>query len=252
MAASATDVVLDVPATGLLAPGDRRRSYALSDVAGPDGTVIVFICNHCPYVKAVIDRLVADARALIAEGIGFAAISSNDAAAYRRNSLDRMKTFATAHAFPFPYLHDETRRSREPTAPSARPTSSATITRFGSSTAAASTRAARPLPAGRPARARRSHARDRRRPRARRADPVDGCWIKWDSGCRAPRQTARGSSGRGRGGRRRQGWRFARNVHASRVQWASLQRVVGGLVWRGSSGSPSSIAHCLMSRQSCG
>ncbi len=110
MAASATDVVLDVPAPDFLLPATDGRSYALSDVAGPDGTVIVFICNHCPYVKAVIDRLVADARALIAEGIGFAAISSNDAAAYPEDSFDRMKTFATAHAFPFPYLHDETQK----------------------------------------------------------------------------------------------------------------------------------------------
>jgi len=68
--------------------------------------VIVFICNHCPYVKAVIDRLVADARALMAEGIGFAAICSNDAAAYPEDSFDNMKRFADAHGFVFPYLHD--------------------------------------------------------------------------------------------------------------------------------------------------
>ena len=69
--------------------------------------MIVFICNHCPYVKAVIDRLVADARTLMAEGIGFAAICSNDANAYPADSFEAMQHFAQAHAFPFPYLHDE-------------------------------------------------------------------------------------------------------------------------------------------------
>ncbi|MGO9431716.1 thioredoxin family protein, partial [Rhodoblastus sp.] len=69
--------------------------------------VIVFICNHCPYVIAVIDRMVADARVLMNEGVGFAAICANDANAYPDDSFDRMKLFAQAHNFPFPYLHDE-------------------------------------------------------------------------------------------------------------------------------------------------
>ncbi len=107
MAASATDIVLDVPAPDFLLPATDGKTYALRDVAAPSGTVIVFICNHCPYVKAVIGRLVADARALMAEGVGFAAISSNDAASYPEDSFDKMKAFAEAHAFPFPYLHDE-------------------------------------------------------------------------------------------------------------------------------------------------
>jgi peroxiredoxin len=83
------------------------KSYQLKDVAGPNGTVIVFICNHCPYVKSVIDRLVEDARALMEEGIGFAAICSNDAKNYPEDSFDNMKRFAKAHDLPFPYLHDE-------------------------------------------------------------------------------------------------------------------------------------------------
>jgi hypothetical protein len=69
---------------------------------------MVFICNHCPYVKASIDRLVGDARALMAEGIGFAAICSNDAQGYPEDSFDNMKRFAEAHELPFPYLRDET------------------------------------------------------------------------------------------------------------------------------------------------
>jgi hypothetical protein len=79
-------------------------------VAGKNGTVIVFICNHCPYVIAVIDRLVADARALMAEGIGFAAICANDSATYPEDSFPNMKRFAEKHKFPFPYLHDESQK----------------------------------------------------------------------------------------------------------------------------------------------
>jgi hypothetical protein len=79
----------------------------LADVAGKNGTVVVFICNHCPYVKAVIGRLLEDAKLLLAEGIGFAAISSNDAAAYPEDSFPNMQRFAERHGLPFPYLYDE-------------------------------------------------------------------------------------------------------------------------------------------------
>ena len=107
MAATATDVLLDTPAPDFRLPATDGKTYALADVAGETGTVIVFICNHCPYVKAVIDRLVADARVLAADGIGFAAICSNDATDYPEDSFENMKRFALAHKFPFPYLHDE-------------------------------------------------------------------------------------------------------------------------------------------------
>ncbi|MGH6850117.1 MAG: thioredoxin family protein, partial [Methylocella sp.] len=107
MAASATEVILNTQAPDFWLPATDGRTYALDDVAGENGTVIVFICNHCPYVKAVIDRLVADARLLLAEGTGFAAICSNDATDYPEDSFANMKRFAQAHNFPFPYLHDE-------------------------------------------------------------------------------------------------------------------------------------------------
>src|SRR2546426_4846754 len=106
-AMAATASPLGTPAVDFALPATDGRTYALADVAGAKGTVIVFICNHCPYVKAVIDRMVADARALLAEGIGFAAICSNDATAYPEDSFDNMTRFATAHGFTFPYLHDE-------------------------------------------------------------------------------------------------------------------------------------------------
>lgn len=107
MAASPTQIVLDVSAIDFRLPATDGRTYALDDVAGERGTVIAFICNHCPYVIAVIDRLVADARALKQEGIGFAAICSNDAETYPDDSFPNMQRFAEAHDFPFPYLHDE-------------------------------------------------------------------------------------------------------------------------------------------------
>ena len=107
MAATPTLPTLDTPAPSLRLPGTDGRTYTLDTIAGENGTVIVFICNHCPYVKAVIDRLVADARALMVEGIGFAAICANDAKAYPADSFEGMQRFAQAHAFSFPYLHDE-------------------------------------------------------------------------------------------------------------------------------------------------
>jgi peroxiredoxin len=108
MAAKGTQIVLDSPAAEFRLPATNGKSYSMDDVAGERGTVVVFICNHCPYVKAVIDRMVADARVLISEGVGFAAICSNDAASYPEDSFENMKHFAKAHDFPFPYLHDET------------------------------------------------------------------------------------------------------------------------------------------------
>src|SRR6267142_6088062 len=80
MATTATQGVLDTPAAEFRLPATDGKTYALDDVAGEKGTVVVFICNHCPYVKAVIDRLVSEARVLMSEGVGFAAICSNDAA----------------------------------------------------------------------------------------------------------------------------------------------------------------------------
>ncbi|MGD1926692.1 MAG: thioredoxin family protein [Paracoccaceae bacterium] len=89
-------------------PGTDGRTYSLDDIRGPSGTLIMFICNHCPYVTSAIDRIVRDAQALRGQGIGVAAICSNDARTYPADSFDRMVSFAKAHGFPFPYLHDET------------------------------------------------------------------------------------------------------------------------------------------------
>jgi peroxiredoxin len=95
------------PAVDATLPGVDGTKHSIFDQAGPNGLVVTFICNHCPYVKAVIARIVRDATDLKAEGIGFVAISSNDAEAYPEDSFDNMKLFAAAHRFPFPYLYDE-------------------------------------------------------------------------------------------------------------------------------------------------
>lgn len=84
--------------------GKRRSIFAEK---GPNGLVVAFICNHCPYVRAVIDRIVREATDLKAYGIGFVAVSSNDADAYPEDSFDNMAIFARRHRFPFPYLYDE-------------------------------------------------------------------------------------------------------------------------------------------------
>ncbi len=88
--------------------GVDGKTYSLDDVRGHKGTLVVFICNHCPYVKSAIGRLVKEANALRAIGIGTIAIMSNDAADYPEDSFDNMKKFAKEHAFTFPYVIDET------------------------------------------------------------------------------------------------------------------------------------------------
>ena len=88
-------------------PATDGRTCALADVRGARGTLVAFICNHCPYVQAIRERLVRDARELAALGVGVVAISSNDAVAYPADSFDAMRRVAREWALPFPYLYDE-------------------------------------------------------------------------------------------------------------------------------------------------
>jgi len=89
-------------------PGVDGRTHALEDLRGARGTLVMFICNHCPYVKAVVDRIVRDARELEEHGIASLAIMPNDTEAYPEDDFEHMKAFARDHDFPFPYLIDET------------------------------------------------------------------------------------------------------------------------------------------------
>jgi peroxiredoxin len=88
--------------------GIDGRSTSLEDVRGAKGTLVIFICNHCPYVRSVIDRIVRDVAALEDEGIGAVAIMANDTEAYPEDSFENMKRFAEQHRFNFPYLIDRT------------------------------------------------------------------------------------------------------------------------------------------------
>ena len=90
--------------------GIDGKTYSLEDVRGPKGTLVMFICNHCPYVKSVISRIVSDVAALQEKGIGAIAIMSNDTESYPEDSFENMKAFAKAHGFDFPYVID---RSQE-------------------------------------------------------------------------------------------------------------------------------------------
>ncbi|MSP52061.1 MAG: thioredoxin family protein [Alphaproteobacteria bacterium] len=86
--------------------GIDGKRYRLSDVRGKNGTLVMFICNHCPYVKAVIERIVADVEELKKHGIGAIAIMPNDTAANDEDSFENMKSVAKAKKFSFPYVID--------------------------------------------------------------------------------------------------------------------------------------------------
>jgi peroxiredoxin len=106
MAASPPACDFGAPPPDFDLPDTTGRRWRLADVMGPKGVVIAFICNHCPYVKAIAGQLGREAEALRALGIGFAAICSNDAERYPEDSFENMGRFAAQHGFSFPYLHD--------------------------------------------------------------------------------------------------------------------------------------------------
>lgn len=99
--------------TSVIAPDFTLKNIdgemiSLKDVQGPKGTLIIFMCNHCPYVLAIIDRLIEDVKALQSAGIGCAAIMPNDAEHYPADSFENMKKFADKYGMTFQYLIDET------------------------------------------------------------------------------------------------------------------------------------------------
>jgi peroxiredoxin len=100
----------DLPALDFDLPGVDGRNWTLQQCRGEHGLLVMFICNHCPYVKAIRDRLVRDTRELIDLGINSVAIMSNDTADYPEDSFDNMRRIADAAGFPFPYLLDETQQ----------------------------------------------------------------------------------------------------------------------------------------------
>ena len=91
-------------------PGVDGKRHTLESACGENGLLVMFICNHCPYVKSIRDRIIRDTRELRQHGINSIAIMSNDPAEYAEDSFENMKMVAQSHAFPFPYVLDETQQ----------------------------------------------------------------------------------------------------------------------------------------------
>ena len=107
MAMTTPEAELGRPALDFSLPSTAGETVTLESARGPKGLVIVFMCNHCPYVKAIIDRLIRDAKDLAAVGVNTVAISANDPVSHPEDSLENMQRWAEAKHFPFPYLFDE-------------------------------------------------------------------------------------------------------------------------------------------------
>ena len=88
-------------------PGVDGKNWSVADCRGENGLLVMFICNHCPYVKAIRERIVRDTKALMELGINSVAIMSNDPNEYEEDSFENMQRVAEEFGFPFPYLIDE-------------------------------------------------------------------------------------------------------------------------------------------------
>ena len=91
--------------------GVDGKRYNLSNIRGKNGLLVMFICNHCPYVKSIRERIIRDTRELQQHGINSIAIMSNDPADYAEDSFDNMRMIAKQYDYPFPYVWDETQQT---------------------------------------------------------------------------------------------------------------------------------------------
>ena len=98
------------PAPDFALPDPSGRIWTLDKCRGPNGTLVMFICNHCPFVKAILERLVRDTRELRDHGVSSVAIMSNDPSQYPEDSRENMAIVAQQHDFCFPYLVDDDQR----------------------------------------------------------------------------------------------------------------------------------------------
>jgi len=96
------------PALEFALPGVDGKTWTLSDCKGEKGLLVMFICNHCPYVQSIRDRIVRDTRELKSMGINTVAIMANDPTDYPEDSFENMKKVADEFDFPFPYVIDKT------------------------------------------------------------------------------------------------------------------------------------------------
>jgi peroxiredoxin len=100
----------DLPAIDFSLPGTDGKIWTLEQCRGENGLLVMFICNHCPYVKAILDRLVRDTNELKSFGINSVAIMANDAEEYPEDSFENMQRVAQEQEFSFPYLYDESQQ----------------------------------------------------------------------------------------------------------------------------------------------
>lgn len=91
-------------------PGVDGKDYTLANSRGKNGLLVMFICNHCPYVKSIRERIVRDTKGLQAHGINSIAIMSNDPVEYPEDSFENMQKISQQYAFPFPYVWDKTQQ----------------------------------------------------------------------------------------------------------------------------------------------
>lgn len=91
-------------------PGIDGKDYTLANSRGKNGLLVMFICNHCPYVKSIRERIVRDTKELQAHGINSIAIMSNDPVEYPEDSFENMQKISQQYAFPFPYVWDKTQQ----------------------------------------------------------------------------------------------------------------------------------------------
>ena len=98
----------DLPAIEFELKGVDGKLYDLNSLKGPNGLLVMFICNHCPYVKSIIDQIILDTKELAELGVNSVGIMSNDPNEYEEDSFENMKKISSDLNFPFPYLLDET------------------------------------------------------------------------------------------------------------------------------------------------
>jgi peroxiredoxin len=104
---STRNLTLGSSAPDFSLPDAEGHLTLLSDVRGPKGLVVAFVCNHCPFVIHLADALAEFADTCLAKGVGFVAINANDVSRYPADSPDRMREMKRTHHWSFPYLHDE-------------------------------------------------------------------------------------------------------------------------------------------------
>lgn len=107
MAVNSSVTELGTPSPDFNLPGTDGKTYSLSSFKDAKVLVVMFICNHCPYVQAVLDRLISLASSYEPADVQFVAISSNDARRYPDDSFEAMRALSEEKKFPFPYLYDE-------------------------------------------------------------------------------------------------------------------------------------------------